>query len=358
MERLNFLNLRNSYKKTSLYQNIPDIIELISPLRKLGLTYFAMVQYDANNMMRCFTSDDRVLECYIRNPMLYYEEPTFSASKLLKPGEYIYREIFKKVYPYVTPKYMRSFNVIKDYCNGDREIFQFGIVNNPAFNNYEVLNSFTNEFKHKAYTLINKANKIFVPLVYPGTNPLSMLNNLKTFSPQGNGGMLNQSQHNYCKCLQIASEHKLSHREAQCLSLVIQGKLNKQISSILNISLKTVESYLNHISHKLNCNNKNEMVIKILWSLPNTQIPMQFGAAQLNLMHNYHLSNREWQCLNILTQGKTSRQIAEQLELSAKTIEVYIDKLKLKLKCRNKIELIIKLAPYIEGLQDNSISLH
>jgi DNA-binding NarL/FixJ family response regulator len=52
------------------------------------------------------------------------------------------------------------------------------------------------------------------------------------------------------------------------------------------------------------------------------------------------LSERELQVLNLLGTGKTSRQIAEELKLSIKTIETYRENLKQKLGLQNAPELI------------------
>ena len=55
------------------------------------------------------------------------------------------------------------------------------------------------------------------------------------------------------------------------------------------------------------------------------------------------LSKREIDCLVLLLQGKTLKEIAEILFRSARTIEAHINNVKIKLKCRTKSELISKL---------------
>lgn len=54
-------------------------------------------------------------------------------------------------------------------------------------------------------------------------------------------------------------------------------------------------------------------------------------------------STREISCIRLLLSGHSYHTIAEKLYLSARTIEYHIDKLKHRLKCRNKQELIQKL---------------
>ncbi|WP_019215119.1 response regulator transcription factor [Legionella tunisiensis] len=53
-----------------------------------------------------------------------------------------------------------------------------------------------------------------------------------------------------------------------------------------------------------------------------------------------HLTKRQMDCLYHLVKGMTIKQIANTLNLSPKTVEHYLDAVKVKLKCRNRAELI------------------
>ena len=57
---------------------------------------------------------------------------------------------------------------------------------------------------------------------------------------------------------------------------------------------------------------------------------------------DYHLTKRESECLFYLIRGWTAKTIAKKLNLSNKTIECYIDRIKNKLDCPNKSSLIEK----------------
>lgn len=52
------------------------------------------------------------------------------------------------------------------------------------------------------------------------------------------------------------------------------------------------------------------------------------------------LTPRQMDCLFYLLRGKTSKQIAEALGLSPRTVEQYVEQLKHKFSCKNKSELI------------------
>src|SRR5687767_9455524 len=56
----------------------------------------------------------------------------------------------------------------------------------------------------------------------------------------------------------------------------------------------------------------------------------------------YRLSLREAEIIRYLTRGKTAREIAETTSLSRRTIEHYIENIKIKLKVKKKSELIEK----------------
>lgn len=57
-------------------------------------------------------------------------------------------------------------------------------------------------------------------------------------------------------------EIKLSMRQAQCLFYVLRGKTNKHIAKILQLSNRTIESYLDNLKIKMNCSNKAELIEK------------------------------------------------------------------------------------------------
>lgn len=57
------------------------------------------------------------------------------------------------------------------------------------------------------------------------------------------------------------------------------------------------------------------------------------------------LSDRQKECLYYLTKGMTSKQIARVLQLSPRTVEHYIEFIKIKLGCFSRADLIEKILP-------------
>ncbi len=62
----------------------------------------------------------------------------------------------------------------------------------------------------------------------------------------------------------IESKEELTKRERQVLTLLIEGKLSKEISRILKISKQTVDTHRKNMLHKKHLNNTGELVGKAI----------------------------------------------------------------------------------------------
>lgn len=62
----------------------------------------------------------------------------------------------------------------------------------------------------------------------------------------------------------IESKQGLTKREKQVLALLIEGKLSKEISRILNISKQTVDTHRKNMLHKNNLSNTGELIGKAI----------------------------------------------------------------------------------------------
>mgnify|MGYP002172486697 CR=1 FL=1 len=65
-------------------------------------------------------------------------------------------------------------------------------------------------------------------------------------------------------------------------------------------------------------------------------------------MQEYNISSREKQCAQHLIAGMTSKETANLLCISPRTVEVYLERLKSRFQCRNKVQLAALLVA--EGL--------
>ena len=58
----------------------------------------------------------------------------------------------------------------------------------------------------------------------------------------------------------ISLDIQLSKRQAECLFLILRGKTAKEISVLLKLSQRTIESYIDDLKFKLRVNTKNELL--------------------------------------------------------------------------------------------------
>lgn len=70
----------------------------------------------------------------------------------------------------------------------------------------------------------------------------------------------------------------------------------------------------------------------------------QYNALKINSCCDELLTERQIECCLLLLQGKTAREIGASLKLSTRTVEYYLNIIKTKLDCKNKAELLLKLA--------------
>jgi DNA-binding CsgD family transcriptional regulator len=71
------------------------------------------------------------------------------------------------------------------------------------------------------------------------------------------------SEENEALFLRNCVIYGLSAREIQVLRLVLQGKTYAQVSDLLYISKKTVDSHVQHIHSKVGVRNKLELIQKL-----------------------------------------------------------------------------------------------
>jgi DNA-binding CsgD family transcriptional regulator len=102
-----------------------------------------------------------------------------------------------------------------------------------------------------------------------------------------------------------AFELGLSKRETECLFHLLEGKSNKQVAKLLNISVRTVEDYLNNVKNKLGCFSKEELIFKAIKSGILDSVRENFNALNKEIvnskqLHSTEVNNRE----NVRINGK------------------------------------------------------
>jgi DNA-binding CsgD family transcriptional regulator len=70
--------------------------------------------------------------------------------------------------------------------------------------------------------------------------------------------------------------YDLSPREMECLFYLLRGKSNKQIAVVLDLSPRTVESYIDQVKAKMRCNTRSELIEKAIHEGMLNIIPKRF----------------------------------------------------------------------------------
>lgn len=160
---------------------------------------------------------------------------------------------------------MRNFNIdhafttIKHHADYV-DVFSFGTdtynynANNTYLINMRAIDKFTNYFIVKANKIITKAEKdsFFTPL-------------RESFFEQKSSKIYDREAYNIIKIEKMLFKlnHQnimLSRRETDCLVNLIKGYTAKESAKLLNLSPRTVETYLEKIKVKINCESRQKII--------------------------------------------------------------------------------------------------
>lgn len=138
-------------------------------------------------------------------------------------------------------------------------------------NNMDILYHFILYLKDRGATLFAKAkkNSILVQEAFTGSNQnLNHLDN-QTLHQQLQAAKKLFFQRTPLHRVTLESntynQVKLTQRELSCVAYLLQNRTAAETAQLMNLSKRTVESYLDNIKNKLGCNTKLELV-KILAS--------------------------------------------------------------------------------------------
>lgn len=131
----------------------------------------------------------------------------------------------------------RNARYVDYYCFG-ADAKKFSIVNNFYLVNLDLLQNYGHYFKEKANLLIDHFEKDKIIL----SNTIEI----------DDSALTNQF---YLS--------NLSNRQLQCANLLLEGNTVKEIAAYLNLSPRTIETYIDHLKHKLNCHTKTDLIVKL-----------------------------------------------------------------------------------------------
>jgi two-component system, response regulator PdtaR len=92
--------------------------------------------------------------------------------------------------------------------------------------------------------------------------------------------------------------------------------------------------------------NKAQLISTIeiaIYNVLKHRLPNSINKKQLEENYKIELTDREIEILNLICEGKTNQQIADDIYLSVNTIKFHIKNIYDKLEVRNRTELLLKL---------------
>jgi DNA-binding CsgD family transcriptional regulator len=140
-------------------------------------------------------------------------------------------------------------------------VYIFGVLN-PLYINREYLELFILYFNDNAAHLINRTEHLKIPKEFIEDHSAPDLRAKNFVFEEMEQEFLDSINAKYYKIKKLQQQYSLSGRELQCLELILQNKITKQIANLLNLTTRTAETYIDNLKKKLDCHTKNEMVVK------------------------------------------------------------------------------------------------
>jgi LuxR family quorum-sensing system transcriptional regulator SolR len=233
----------------------PEIAEIMLPqLSQHGITVFNYYRIYFDGRVVRLSSDQAWTEHYFEKN--YMNTMTVPKDYIMKPLNY---------YVWLTedcPEMLLDAALNFDTSNGITlavkhpeyiEYFCFAttlqntrIINQFYLNNLDVLHKYGLEFLGHAKNILKRAEK----------------NTLQIINPEVCHADCRPANLGLDGSLQSAIT--LTNRQSECARLLLQGKKYKEIAVELNLSTRTIESYIDILKNKLQCQNRTELALKLV----------------------------------------------------------------------------------------------
>jgi len=241
----------------SSYLSNEDVQKISSPLsEEFKLSFFDFGRMYNDGSCLIFSTNNKVIDFLFEK-----KYPLFAPI----PSQLIQKKFFyflnsKDSYQEVTREVKINFNVgdaidLFDCQDDYVDICCFAAHSeeentiNTYLNNLKKLNGFMDYFRKQTHQILNQLSHKAIML------PEEMRLN---FTSQ----VIDDHRLSYCS--ENGQRITFTKQESEIIRLLGVGKSNKKIANELNLSPRTIESYLENIKAKAFCNSKSELVEKIL----------------------------------------------------------------------------------------------
>jgi DNA-binding CsgD family transcriptional regulator len=258
------------YYQSTTARFIPEVAQITSPLNKIGVSYFSYIEHDLfNKKSMGLVNQNNCPEYFFANQGMKMEPfpppqdgknffyRNSEITKTNKKAECYYAEVLK-------------INKVTDFCvyvvveNSLIKTYGFGLT--PAYvSHFELLEAFASYFNDKAKHLIKQSDWAYHPASFsnnfkPDVCTSKVDNDYDTRAHE----FLNDINYQHYRLHKFVLKYGLSKREMECIDLVLQNKISKEIAYILGLSVRTIEAYLENIKRKTHCRNKTELITRLL----------------------------------------------------------------------------------------------
>jgi DNA-binding CsgD family transcriptional regulator len=249
-----------------------DILEICKPLfNSFNLTLFSHTRAFHNGCFTSLMTTVELTEYYIDHKYPIY----FSQGKglTLETGIYIAAHLESSSHQKIRQELKNLFNVdhmvhIIDKQSTYDDMYSFATTPenyqlvNELINNMDVIKHFILYYKDKTAGLIKKATKVKYSDEYFSLPKGTRLFNCMPNSYQHKSTL----KHMIIKRAHVSTpfgEVCLSKREFDCLKYAVKNYTFKEIGKFLNLSPRTVETYVNNLKYKLKCDTRAQLVDNI-----------------------------------------------------------------------------------------------
>lgn len=237
-----------------------SVSEMVYPfIDELKITFFSHVRVWHTGVFKSLMTETNLSRFYMEHK--YPIRFSLGNNIILNSGCYLLKNL-----PNLSSQ--QELNVTRDKFNLDHLIYlvdkqpkwddlfilattpENGVFVNLVFNNLDFIKQGLHRYKYYARELLKKAPGMSYPSHY-------FMEQEKQYQYK-----LQMDRNILHKILLPLNdmEVSISKQEYHCLGFLIQNRSVKEIAQLMNLSPRTVETYLNNLKSKLHCQNNSELI--------------------------------------------------------------------------------------------------
>ncbi len=241
--------------------------QICEPLQRFfGINYFTYHSISLDGLWRPFVSRPDWADFFTEN-QLYLNDPLMLHPRCYQSGTVLWTHYIDDPYLQGILKIGQDkFQMAHGFCIIERtktgcDFFGFNAppehfkIYSTYLEDIAVLRKFCRYFKTEAAPILKLINDDPIPLMDLKGKAFEEIHE----SPFH---LSRISKSLFLKHIQAEPSIKLSKREKECLNCYLDELRMQDVAINLNLSVRTVECYLNNIKNKLNCWNKAELIKK------------------------------------------------------------------------------------------------